>query len=69
MKFLTLVDRADVVLKSDKFQFAQSTVDFAGVRISQFIVEPYLSTLMQSKDSQPLLILQVYEAGSVRSTR
>ena len=48
-----------------KFQFAQSNVDFAGV--SHFPTVPLwsstLSTFMQSKGSQPLLILQIYEAG------
>ena len=40
IEFLTLVGRAGIVLNPDKFQFAQSTVDFAGFRISQSLVEP-----------------------------
>ena len=45
---LTLVGRAGIVLNRDKFQFAQSAVDFAGFRISQSLVEPlpkYLHTI------------------------
>ena len=37
---LTLVGRAGIVLNPDKFQFAQSTADFAGFCFSQSLVEP-----------------------------
>lgn len=40
IEFLTLVGRAGIVLNPDKFQFAQRTVDFAGFRISDCVVEP-----------------------------
>ena len=40
IEFLILVGRAGVVLNPDKFQFAHRTVDFAGFRISESVVEP-----------------------------
>ena len=38
--FLTLVGRSGIVLNPDKFQFASKTVDFAGFRILNDMVEP-----------------------------
>ena len=38
--FLELCGRAGIVLNPEKFQFSQSTVDFAGFRISNDTVEP-----------------------------
>ena len=38
--FLTRVGQAGIVLNPDKFQFAERNVDFAGLRISDFSIEP-----------------------------
>jgi len=40
IEFLEVAGNAGVVLNSDKFQFAQETVDFAGFRITANTVEP-----------------------------
>lgn len=40
ISFLEMAGRGGVVLNSDKFQFAQHIVDFAGFRISDSTVEP-----------------------------
>ena len=40
IEFITLVVRAGVVLNPDKFQFAHRTVDVAGFRVSESVVEP-----------------------------
>jgi len=38
--FLTRVGQAGIVLIPDKFQFAKRTVDFAGFRVSDRVIEP-----------------------------
>ena len=40
IELLELTGRSGIVINPEKFQFAQSTVDFAGFRISQDSVEP-----------------------------
>ena len=40
IEFFTQVGRAGIVLKPDKFQIAELTVDFAGFRISESTAEP-----------------------------
>ena len=40
IEFLTLVGGAGIVLNPEKFQFAERSVDFAGFRISESVVEP-----------------------------
>ena len=40
IEFLEVAGKGGVVLNSNKFQFAQETVDFAGFRIAEDVVEP-----------------------------
>ena len=50
IEFLEVAGNAGVVLNSDKFQFAQETVDFAGFRITANTVEPlpkYLNAIRE----------------------
>ena len=50
IEFLTLVGQAGIVLNPDKFQFAKRSVDFAGFRISESVVEPlptYLNAIRE----------------------
>jgi hypothetical protein len=49
-----LVRSADIVLNPDKFQFAQRSVDFAGLRVSDSAIEPlpkYLDAIREFSSS------------------
>ena len=50
MELLTLVGQAGIVLNLDKFQFANRSVDFAGFRISESVVEPLPKYLNAIRD-------------------
>ena len=40
LKFIETTAKAGIILNEDKFQFSQSTVDFAGFRVGDQVVEP-----------------------------
>ena len=52
-QYLTLVGRNGIILNPEKFNFAEDTVDWAGVRISKDKVEPLPEHVQAIRDYPP----------------